>query len=319
MVQDKGDSEGLKKKPEPARDAEERDAATSAVVDVLGETSSEREGLASEILGDREGMEERVVDKFSSIEKVWEKLVEAIKNAFAALGLDFDESDILAHTDTRDDEPEIENYEPTQEVEKKERPREIFSSPERSGLDGYITEASDKYDVPATLITTVIRMESGFNPTVCNGTHCGLGQLGKPERIAFTSSSDCPDNIRENFDWKNPKHNIFATAWLLRAKRAEVNKLIDQDSGNGWQKGYKEGYRIAPNGFDNLTGEDAKMWWRSYHDGAGGYLKWRRWQDDQSEVNWKRLSYFQKDLVWLERTRKYSDKVGAKFEAYKTA
>jgi membrane-bound lytic murein transglycosylase MltF len=87
----------------------------------------------------------------------------------------------------------------------------------------YIYELSEENDLSYTLILAIAKVESNFDADIISHTNdAGLMQLNRSTTMTWLSDQI---ELDEEFNWKNPKHNVTAAVWYLTYLRNEFRGM----------------------------------------------------------------------------------------------
>jgi soluble lytic murein transglycosylase-like protein len=85
--------------------------------------------------------------------------------------------------------------------------------PLKEDTQRYIWELSNEYDVAYTLVLAIAKVESNYDKMAISNTNdAGLYQLNKETTMDWLAEQI---GLKEEFDWKNPKHSAHAAVWYL--------------------------------------------------------------------------------------------------------
>lgn len=87
----------------------------------------------------------------------------------------------------------------------------------------YIWELSEENDLSYELILAIAKVESNYDSEVISSTNdAGLMQLNRNSTMTWLSDQI---ELEEEFNWKNPKHNVTAAVWYLTYLRNEFRDM----------------------------------------------------------------------------------------------
>lgn len=288
----------------------------TVLVDSLRELTGE-EVSAQEVLSDID----RLGEALDKLQLTWNKGKDAWNGLLVALGINPKEreekaSDIIPASEPAGVAPENEpKYEPPEGWE--DNPRKIslrnlnrakhaaMKLAEQPTLLAYIEKTSKKYNIPVSTLVTFVEIESSFNvnsrPKDKKGNFLssaiGLAQaiaadrksyrkyrqsIGDPIPEPLPYSPDQPDKAINDRAFLDPEIAIDFMGWHLRNKIAEVNRHVAR------------GQFPAEYAFTEKS--DVRYLYMSYNNGAWGYLVLRRYIENPTEENKKKLTGFQLDI-----------------------
>jgi soluble lytic murein transglycosylase-like protein len=114
-------------------------------------------------------------------------------------------SEIMTNSDSPQTVSKL-NSNPVATIAKTSLPPMSLLKTEKSSFDTIINQAAQKYDIPANLISSVIKHESNFNPNAVSKT----GAAGLMQLMPKTASAL---GVNNPFD---PEQNIFAGSKYLK-------------------------------------------------------------------------------------------------------
>lgn len=96
-------------------------------------------------------------------------------------------------------------------------------------LQIHIHKLSEKYNIPETLVYSIISIESNFNPNATSPTQdYGLLQLNKSSGTLDWLANEI--GLGKDFEWDNPYHSIEAGLWYLNyLKEYWINQGITNE------------------------------------------------------------------------------------------
>lgn len=148
-------------------------------------------------------------------------------------------------------------------------------------LARYVKESSTKHGVPESTIVSVIEMESGWNVKSKCPTTSATGLCQAIDKTWNRYKGE----INSNAQRTNPKDAIDFVGWYCKDLVSTVNRMIDRAGPNS---GFKQEYKISVTDIENL--------YMAYNNGPAGYLVLRRYKDNPTDENFKKLTDFQKKI-----------------------